>query len=76
MGARLALSRKSFQPHWRINVKVMDDVGIAEGSVDTGGPKQEFFTLVLHYLHDSGLFVGPAGSKFLTYSSSGEMHIQ
>ncbi|XP_013872767.1 G2/M phase-specific E3 ubiquitin-protein ligase [Austrofundulus limnaeus] len=70
MGARLALSRKSFQPHCRINVKFMDDVGIAEGAVDTGGPKREFFALVLDYLHDSGLFVGPEGSKFLTYSSS------
>ncbi|XP_041834351.1 G2/M phase-specific E3 ubiquitin-protein ligase-like [Melanotaenia boesemani] len=70
MGARLALSRKTFHPHWRINVKFMDDVGVAEGAVDTGGPKREFFTLVLDYLHGSGLFVGPESSKLLTFSSS------
>ncbi|XP_054606589.2 G2/M phase-specific E3 ubiquitin-protein ligase [Nothobranchius furzeri] len=70
MGVRLALSRKSFQPHWRIDVKFMDDVGKAEGAVDSGGPKREFFTLVLDYLHGSELFVGPENSKFISYCSS------
>lgn len=72
MGTTLALKRKSFCPKWRISVKFMDNIGTAEGAIDTGGPKREFFTVVLDYLHESTLFVGPEGCKLLNYTSTGK----
>ena len=48
--AKRALNRKRFDPCHKVSVKFMDDVGSSEGTVDLGGPKREFFTLLLHSL--------------------------
>ena len=57
-GTTRALTRKSFSPQNKISVKFCDDVGNSEGAVDLGGPKREFFTLVLDWLMNSHLFCG------------------
>ena len=55
-GTTRALTRKSFSPQNKISVKFCDDVGTSEGAIDLGGPKREFFTLVLGWLMNSQLF--------------------
>ena len=44
----------------------MDDIGQSEGAIDAGGPKREFFSLVLECLRNSSLFVGNSNCNFLT----------
>ena len=55
-----------------ISVKFCDDVGTTEGAVDAGGPKREFFTLVLDWLMNSQLFSGSNHCKYLTYNASSQ----
>ena len=69
-GTVRGLNRKSFSPHNKVSVKFCDDVGTTEGAVDAGGPKREFFTLVLHWLMNSQLFAGSDHSKYLTCNST------
>ena len=65
--AKRALNRKNFDPCYKISVKFMDDVGSSEGAVDLGGPKREFFTLLLHsLLYESPLFFGNEHSKYIS----------
>ena len=65
--AKRALNRKRFDPCHKVSVKFMDDVGSSEGAVDLGGPKREFFTLLLHsLLYESPLFFGHERSKYIS----------
>ena len=65
--AKRALNRKKFDPCHKVSVKFMDDVGSSEGAVDLGGPKREFFTLLLHSLFfESPLFYGTQHSRYLS----------
>ena len=67
--AKRALNRKRFNPCHKTSVKFTDDVGSSEGAVDLGGPKREFFTLLLHnLLFESPLFFGHPHSRFLSLS--------
>ena len=59
------LTRKSFLPENKISVKFCDDIGTSEGAVDLGGPKREFFTLVLDWFRNSQLFCGSDNCKYL-----------
>ena len=71
-GAVRGLNRKSFSPCNKISVKFCDDVGTSEGAVDAGGPKREFFTLVLNWLMNSQLFSGSNHCKYLTCNASSQ----
>lgn len=62
-GALRGLRRKSFSPDNKVSVKFTDDSGTSEGAIDLGGPKREFFTLVLDWIVNSQLFCGPEKSK-------------
>ena len=64
--AKRGFNRKSFLPGKKISVKFTDDIGVAEGAVDLGGPKRELLTLLLQYLQASALFQGEDNAKFLT----------
>ena len=65
--AKRALNRKKFDPCHKVSVKFMDDVGSSEGAVDLGGPKREFFTLLLHsLLYESPLFFGHENSRYIS----------
>ena len=67
--AKRALNRKKFNPCHKTSVKFTDDVGSSEGAVDLGGPKREFFTLLLHnLLFESPLSFGHPHSRFLSLS--------
>ncbi|XP_028657992.2 G2/M phase-specific E3 ubiquitin-protein ligase-like [Erpetoichthys calabaricus] len=66
-GTKRAMTRANFSPYKRIDVKFTDDLGVSEGAVDLGGPKREFFRLVLLYLkEESGIFEGPDEAKILS----------
>jgi len=69
-GAVRGLSRKSFCPENKISVKFCDDLGTAEGAVDQGGPKREFFTLALESIMNSQIFCGSESNKFLSCNAS------
>ena len=69
-GAIRGLSRKSFSPENKISVKFCDDLGTAEGAVDQGGPKREFFTLALESIMNSQIFCGSENNKFLSCNAS------
>eukprot|EP00794_Sanderia_malayensis_P013268 gene13268-14635_t len=64
--AKRGLNRKSFSPKKRISAKFTDDIGVAEGAVDSGGPKREFLTLLMQHLQGSPLFQGEDDAKLLT----------
>ena len=52
------MSGKSFSPNKKLSVKFTDDIGLAEGAVDMGGPMREFFTLSLEAIYQANFFVG------------------
>ena len=65
--AKRALNRKKFDPCHKVSVKFMDDVGYSEGAVDLGGPKREFFTLLLNsLLYESPLFFGHEHARYIS----------
>ena len=70
-GAGRAVLRDSFKPGNPLSVKFMDELGLAEGAVDGGGPSREFFTMILHELHASGIFGGPVDSRIIVPYESG-----
>ena len=51
-------------------MKFTDDVGIAKGAVDSGGPMREFFTLLIEWMVSSQLFCGNKRQKYLSINSS------
>jgi len=57
------LKTKPFSPDNKVSVKFTDDSGTSEGAVDLGGPKREFFTLVLEWIVNSQLFCGTEKSN-------------
>ena len=65
-GALRALRRKSFSPDNKVSVKFTDDSGTFESLIDLGGPKREFFILVLDWIVNLQLFCGPEKSTFLS----------
>ncbi|XP_064646183.1 uncharacterized protein LOC135499367 [Lineus longissimus] len=67
-GGGRALNRKKFRDDGKVSVKFMDNAGISEGALDTGGPKREWFTLMYQALHRSSMFAGPAGAKMVVPS--------
>ena len=71
-GTVRALTRKSFSPHNKVSVKFCDDVGTSEGAIDLGGPKREFFTLVLDWLMHSQLFCGSDSSKYFSCNATSQ----
>ena len=69
-GAVRGLFRKSFAPESKVSVKFCDDLGAAEGAIDHGGPKREFFTLVLDAIINSQIFCGSENAKFLSCNAN------
>ncbi|XP_078361567.1 G2/M phase-specific E3 ubiquitin-protein ligase-like [Oculina patagonica] len=60
------LMRKRFSPRNRISVKFADSEGNSEGAVDVGGPKREFFRILVKAAkEESGIFIGKEGCKSL-----------
>ena len=60
----------SFAPQNKVSVKFCDDIARPEGAVDLGGPKREFFTLVLEWIVNSQIFSGTEKNKFLSCNAT------
>ena len=69
-GTVRGLTRKSFSPQNKVSVKFCDDIGRPEGAVDQGGPKREFFTLVLEWIINSQIFCGTEKDKFISCNAT------
>ena len=68
------LDRKRFNPKATVSVKFSDDDGNAEGAVDTGGLRREFFRLLLHAANEKAdIFQGLLYWRVLFPNSSGEL---
>lgn len=52
-------------------VKFSDDVGLAEEAIDTGGPTQEYLTLLMEAIRTRRIFEGKDYAKYLTFHSKG-----
>ena len=64
--------RKRFSTLHRVSVKFADNEGKSEGAIDVGGPKREFFRLLVKAANeDSGIFIGPEGCRSLYPNSFG-----
>ncbi|XP_053329662.1 G2/M phase-specific E3 ubiquitin-protein ligase-like [Spea bombifrons] len=70
-GAVRGVRRSSFCPNNNISVKFSDDSGKIEEAVDLGGPRREFFRLLMSYISKSSLFEGSDSSKNLSLDSRG-----
>ncbi|XP_059389810.1 uncharacterized protein LOC132123265 [Carassius carassius] len=70
-GAVQAFARRTFTPEAKLSVVFMDDFNQAEGAVDEGGPKREFFKLLMVALKERSLFTGPQNNKNLSLDSRG-----
>lgn len=75
-GARRAVQRKSFQPTYRMSVKFTDDIGVAEGAVDAGGPKRELLRLLVPQIQKLPIFEGPFNSRSLAFRQTGISYSQ
>ena len=69
-GALRGVRRKTFSPENKVSIKFTDDIGIAEGAVDLGGPLREFFTLIMEWMINSQLFCGTEKNKSLPCNSN------
>ena len=69
---RRQLLQKRFCPLLRVSVKFADNEGNSERAVDVGGPKREFFRMLIKAAcEDSGIFIGPEGCRSLYPNSTG-----
>ncbi|XP_029686146.1 G2/M phase-specific E3 ubiquitin-protein ligase-like [Takifugu rubripes] len=50
-------------------VRFTDDASVFEEGIDTGGPRREFFTLLMKHLKDWPIFDGSDGHRFLVYNA-------
>lgn len=71
-GTMRGMRRPNFSPSKTLLIKFTDDIGQPEGAIDQGGPKREFFRLVLDYMFNySGMFEGDGNEKFISGNLSG-----
>ncbi|KAK3588098.1 hypothetical protein CHS0354_012154 [Potamilus streckersoni] len=59
--------QENFSPADGFEVIFVDDDGKEEGATDAGGPKREYFQLLMDHLANCSLFEGPPGRKLLSY---------
>ncbi|KAK3588096.1 hypothetical protein CHS0354_012152 [Potamilus streckersoni] len=59
--------QENFSPADGFEVIFVDDDGKEEGAIDAGGPKREYFQLMMDHLANCSLFEGPPGRKLLSY---------
>ena len=72
-GGVRGLTRKKFLPNAQLDVKFMDVEKLSEGAVDTGGPRREFFTLMMKALQENGMFAGPNHDKMIVPNYAGKL---
>ncbi|KAJ8007837.1 hypothetical protein DPEC_G00098340 [Dallia pectoralis] len=69
-GAVRGFKRGTFSEMKDLFVKCSDDAGRFEESIDTGGPKREFLSLLMKRLNKRPIFDGPEESRYLVYNST------
>ncbi|XP_029701347.1 uncharacterized protein [Takifugu rubripes] len=68
-GAVRGFKRTTYTEKCDMLVRFTDDAGVFEEGIDTGGPRREFFTLLMRHLKDRPIFDGPDGHRFLVYNA-------
>ncbi|XP_056437117.1 uncharacterized protein LOC130374401 isoform X2 [Gadus chalcogrammus] len=69
-GAIRGFQRVSYDPNFMIFVKFSDDMGKFEEGIDLGGPRREFFMLLMETITRSRMFEGKENSKNLALDST------
>ncbi|XP_046863385.1 G2/M phase-specific E3 ubiquitin-protein ligase-like [Xenia sp. Carnegie-2017] len=60
------LNKKKFNPKAAVSIKFADSHGGNEGAVDAGGPRREYFRLLLRAVNlEAGIFCGPEDNRVL-----------
>lgn len=67
------LNKKKFNPKAAVSIKFADSHGGNEGAVDAGGPRREYFRLLLRAVNlEAGIFCGPEDNRVLFKNATGE----
>ena len=60
------LKKKKFNPKAAVSVRFSDSQGGSEGAVDAGGPRREYFRLLVRALNlEAGIFCGPEDNRVI-----------
>ena len=66
------LSKSKFNPKAVVSVKFADYCGSSEGAVDMGGPRRQYFRLLIRAVNlESGIFSGPEDKRILFPNATG-----
>ncbi|XP_056889968.1 G2/M phase-specific E3 ubiquitin-protein ligase-like [Takifugu flavidus] len=68
-GAVRGFKRPTYTENCDMLVRFTDDASVFEEGIDTGGPRREFFTLLMKHLKDWPIFDGSDGNQFLVYNA-------
>ena len=61
-----------FNPKALVSIKFADYNGSSEGAVDTGGPRREYFRLLIRAVNlESGIFCGPEDNRIIFPNATG-----
>lgn len=69
--------KSKFSPKSVVSVKFADSTGSSEGAVDAGGPRREYFRLLIRAVNlEAGVFCGPDNSRVIFPNATGTYNCQ
>jgi hypothetical protein len=66
------LKKSKFNPKAEVSIKFADSSGSGEGAIDAGGPRREYFRLLVRAVNmEAGIFCGPEYSRIIFPNATG-----
>ena len=66
------LKKSKFNPKAEVSIKFADSSGSSEGAIDAGGPRREYFRLLVRAVNlEAGIFCGPEYSRVIFPNATG-----
>ena len=66
------ITKAKFNPKAMVSIKFADYHGNSEGAVDMGGPRREYFRLLIRAVNlESGIFCGPEDNRIIFPNATG-----
>ena len=66
------IKKSKFNPKAVVSIKFADYHGSSEGAVDIGGPRREYFRLLIRAVNsESGIFCGPEDNRIIFPNATG-----
>jgi hypothetical protein len=67
------LKKTKFNPRAAVSIKFADSHGGSEGAVDAGGPRREYFRLLVRAVNlEAVLFCGPEDNRIIFPNATGK----